>query len=75
MGFTATITSKGQVTIPKKIRKLIKTNIVEFYIEKNGIMLKPIKNVGASLVGYSKGNSNFEDIRKQVWKKVIDERK
>jgi AbrB family looped-hinge helix DNA binding protein len=32
MAFTAKITSKGQVTIPKAIRKVLKGDVVEFEV-------------------------------------------
>ena len=53
---TATITSKGQVTIPLKIRLhlgLHKANKVEFIIEKNGhVVLEPLTTDVSELKGF-----------------------
>jgi len=40
------ITSKGQVTIPKKMRELLGTNVVRFRVEKGKIILEPVRDVG-----------------------------
>ena len=37
MALTSKITSKGQVTIPKAIRKVLKGDVVEFQVVKGGI--------------------------------------
>ena len=63
--FIAKITKKGQITIPAKIRKKLKTNIVEIE-EKNGeIVIKPIKNLAGILHKYAKKRKDVEEILKE----------
>jgi AbrB family looped-hinge helix DNA binding protein len=53
MGNTAKVTSKGQVTIPKKIRDILDSEIVEFEVENERVVLRPVKRVAGKLKSYS----------------------
>lgn len=68
------ITSKGQVTIPKEIRNLLGSDIVEFELIEGNVMVKPVKSVGGSLKKYAKRHIPLEEIRDTVWEQVADER-
>ncbi len=71
---TAKITSKGQITIPRSIRKALSSDIVEFEITKGYIIIKPVKSVAGSLKKYSKRPVSPDKIREHVWNKVAKER-
>jgi antitoxin PrlF len=74
--FQSVVTSKGQTTIPKKIRELlaIKPNDKLFYIiEENKVIIKPIKGNILELRGSvpsNKKSSDLNKIRKATLKKV-----
>ncbi|HHL39907.1 MAG TPA: AbrB/MazE/SpoVT family DNA-binding domain-containing protein [Deltaproteobacteria bacterium] len=68
------ITSKGQATIPKEIRDILKTDVVEFEVVDGKVILKPVLSVGGSLSRYSKGYRPLKDVRDTVWKEVVRER-
>ena len=70
MSITAKITSKGQVTIPKKIRDIINSNIIEFKLVKNDIIIKPVESVSGALSKYAKGHIPFKKARDLAWKKA-----
>jgi AbrB family looped-hinge helix DNA binding protein len=53
MGKTAKVTSKGQVTIPKEIRDLLDSDIVEFEVENERVVLRPVKRVAGTLNSYA----------------------
>ena len=74
MIMTAKVTAKGQVTIPKKVRELLKSDVVEFDIVKGTVILKPVKSVGGSLSGYSEEYIPLEEIRDKVWESVAYDR-
>ena len=74
MAVAAKITSKGQVTIPKKIRDFLSSEIVEFKIEKNDVIVRPVKSVGGSLKRYAKGKQSLQKIRDKVWQEVVNEK-
>lgn len=68
------ITRKGQVTIPKKIRNILRSQVVEFVVTDSGVLIKPVENVGGSLSHYAKKSDNFYKIRDDVWSKVAEEK-
>ncbi len=74
MSTTVKITSKGQVTIPKKIRDLLKSDTVEFELVSGNIVVKPVKSVGGSLSRYAKKYTPLKDIRDDVWESVVSDR-
>lgn len=70
----AKITSKGQTTIPKVIRDILKTNVIEFEINEGKVILKPVYSIGGSLSKYSKGYTSLKNIRDNVWEEVVRDR-
>ena len=52
MGKTAKVTSKGQVTIPKEIRDILDSEVVEFEVENDVVVLRPVKRVAGKLRSY-----------------------
>jgi AbrB family looped-hinge helix DNA binding protein len=74
MAYTAKITSKGQVTIPKAVREALKGDVVEFQVAKGQVILKAVKSVGGALRAYSKETKAFSEIREKVWGEVVDEK-
>jgi bifunctional DNA-binding transcriptional regulator/antitoxin component of YhaV-PrlF toxin-antitoxin module len=66
---TATITSKGQISLPKKIRDILNSYIVSIEVnEKNQVVLSPIHDLAGSLSEYKQNsNMSFDEIRKQAW--------
>jgi AbrB family looped-hinge helix DNA binding protein len=74
MSITATITSKGQITIPRAARMALNTNTVEVEIRGELVILRPVKSVAGVLAAYAKGEEAFSDVRDKVWKEVTDEK-
>jgi antitoxin PrlF len=76
---TATMTSKGQVTIPLKIRLYLglhKANKLEFIIEKNGrVVLEPLTTDVSELKGFlpkPKQVISVEQMNKAIAKRGAD---
>ena len=73
---TAKITSKGQITIPKKIRMLFSTSIVEFSTTAdNKVILSPVISVGGSLSKYSKKYIPLSKARDYIQESLANEKK
>jgi AbrB family looped-hinge helix DNA binding protein len=68
------ITRKGQVTIPKEIREKLGSNIVEFELSGDKVIVKPVKSIAASLRTYSKEYAPLKQVREKVWEKVVHDR-
>jgi bifunctional DNA-binding transcriptional regulator/antitoxin component of YhaV-PrlF toxin-antitoxin module len=64
------ITKAGQVTVPKIIREILKTDNIAFEITNNNeIHLIPINSVAGSLSDFAKnGDEDFDAIREKSWK-------
>lgn len=71
MAMTAKITSKGQVTIPRKIRDVLKSNTIEFEVINGSVVVRPVSSVGGSLSAYAKGHKAIREIRDKVWEEVV----
>lgn len=67
------ITSKGQVTIPKKIRELLGTNLVRFRVIEGKVVIEPVRDVGGVFKKYVKKPLPHEKEREIAWQKVADE--
>ncbi len=77
MSFTATITSKGQVTIPREARKVLDSNTVEIDVVGNTVVLRPVKSVAGALAKFAGGKEtvSLKKVREKVWGEVASEKK
>ena len=74
---TATVTSRGQITLPKVVRELLgDSKAVEFTVIGNVITMQPIPDKAGCLAKYAKGRSDIplSEIRKEVWSKVAHDK-
>jgi len=70
---TLTISPKGQIILPKKIRNILKTNVISLEInDSNQILLSPLRDLSGSLADYNKNTTlSFQEIREQAWKENV----
>jgi bifunctional DNA-binding transcriptional regulator/antitoxin component of YhaV-PrlF toxin-antitoxin module len=70
---TLIISSKGQLVLPKRVRDMLKSNLVSLEVnEHNQILITAVHDLGGSLASYQKDTSlTFEEIRNQAWKDNI----
>ena len=77
----ATLSSKGQVTIPQRIRALLNIehgDAVDFIVEKGDVKLKGIRKgraraLAGSLRQYAKGRSCREKVREAIKREIAIE--
>jgi bifunctional DNA-binding transcriptional regulator/antitoxin component of YhaV-PrlF toxin-antitoxin module len=75
MSITARITKKGQVTIPRKIRDKLKSEVIQFDIVEDDVVIRPVKSVAGSLKPYAKkGFIPFKEAKKKAWEEVVRRR-
>ncbi|WP_068544079.1 AbrB/MazE/SpoVT family DNA-binding domain-containing protein [Thermodesulfatator autotrophicus] len=60
--FTSKITSKGQITIPVKLRKMLGTDLVELDVVGEEIVIRPIRKPGGALKKYALKNKSLEEV-------------
>ncbi len=68
---TLLISERGQITLPKKLRDLFKTNaIVLEVVDDTHAVISPIPNVAGKLSEFKKKTDlSFEEIRNIAWTK------
>lgn len=74
MNSISKITKKGQVTIPKRIRDLLNSDIIEFEVRNNGIYIQPVKSVAGGLKRYARKYVPLNKIRDNVWEKIVKDK-
>ena len=67
------ISPKGQVTIPKRFRNLLKTDVVRFRLVGDKIVIEPVEDLGGVFRNYAKKGLSYEEERGEAWQKVADE--
>ena len=72
MGKVAKISSKGQVTIPKEIRNYLNSQVVEFDIEDDRVIVRAVKKIAGNLKHYA--DSNLIPQEATAWEKAIKEK-
>lgn len=70
MNAVATVTSRGQVTLPRIVREALHSRIVEFEVRDEVVLLRPVRSVGGSLAAYARRHRPVAAVRDQVWKEV-----
>jgi bifunctional DNA-binding transcriptional regulator/antitoxin component of YhaV-PrlF toxin-antitoxin module len=67
MRITATITAKGQVTIPLLIRNRLKGRIIEFVVEGERVEIRPVPSAASSLSEFGGAFVPLEEAREATW--------
>ncbi len=71
------ITRKGQVTIPKKIRDILKANAVYFEVEDDTVTVKPVRDAGGSLREYARKaqpGTSMKQVKAKAWEVAVAEK-
>jgi len=75
MTVTATITSKGQLTLPRDVRKVLNTTTVVIEVEGEQVVLRPARSVAGALAKYAGPHTPIREVRERVWGEVTRARK
>jgi len=59
------------VTIPKEIRKILKSDVIEFAVDKATVTIKPVNSMAGSLSDYGKKYVPLKDVRDTVWDEAL----
>ncbi len=66
---TTKISSRGQITLPRDVRKALGTDYVRIVLEQGSVRIEPVNDVAGSLAHYAKGRKRapFRVAREQAW--------
>ena len=70
MNAVATITSRGQVTLPRRVREALNSRIIEFDVRDNVVLVRPVRSVAGGLASYARKHRPLAEVRAEVWKEV-----
>jgi AbrB family looped-hinge helix DNA binding protein len=69
------ISSKGQITIPSYIRKLLQTDVIKISVDKeNKISLEPVKDQAGSLHKFAILSEDLAVTRQKAWDESVKNR-
>jgi bifunctional DNA-binding transcriptional regulator/antitoxin component of YhaV-PrlF toxin-antitoxin module len=71
------ITKKGQVTIPREIRKRLKANTIYFDVVNDTIMVKAVRDAAGSLHEYAenvKPGTSIKHMKERAWEEAAYEK-
>ena len=73
---TAKVSSKGQITLPRDVRRALGTDFVRIVSEQGAVRIEPIPDVAGSLAHYAKGRKRvpFRVARDRAWEAVVREK-
>ena len=74
---TVKITSNGKITIPKAIRKRLKSSTVFFEVVNDNIVIRPVKDAAGSLSSYSKDadpSLSIKSMKEKAWEESVYEK-
>jgi AbrB family looped-hinge helix DNA binding protein len=70
MNAVATVTSRGQVTLPRKVREALGSRFIEFDVRDNIVVVRPVRSVAGGLSAYARKPRPLAEVRDEVWKEV-----
>ena len=70
MNAIATVTARGQVTLPRMVREALASRIIEFDVQDDLVLVRPVRSVAGSLATYARKQRPLAGVRAEVWKEV-----
>ena len=70
---TAKVSSKGQITLPKQVRDLLKSDFVRLIVEDGQVRLEAVPDLAGSLAKYAK-DEPIENEREAAWEAELRDR-
>jgi len=74
---TVRITTKGQITIPKKIRDLLNAEVISFSVQGGNVIVKPVRDAAGALhkyAGNNKSGADFKKLKEKAWEAAAREK-
>lgn len=71
---TAKVSSKGQITLPRDVRRALGTDFVRIVSENGSVRIEPVNDVAGSLAHYAKKRVAFRVARVKAWEAVVREK-
>jgi len=70
---TAKVSSRGQITLPKEVRDLLKSDVVRLVVEDGAVRLEAVTDLAGSLSRYAQGRP-VDNERETAWEAELRDR-
>ena len=71
---TVKLSSKGQLTLPKRAREQLGTTMIHIVVEEDQVRLEPSPDLAGSLKAYAANKPDHSKERDRAWGEVVHER-
>ena len=68
---TVKVSSRGQITLPREVRKALGTDHVRIVYDQGSVRIEPVNDVAGSLAPYAKKRVPFRVARERAWAAVV----
>ncbi len=68
------ISSRGQITLPKAVRELLRSDVVRIVVEDGQVRIEPVEDVAGSLRRYAREYVPLKEIRESAWREALREK-
>lgn len=71
---TVKISSKGQITLPRIFREILKSDQVRIIVDQEMVKIEPVKDVSGSLRSYAKQHRSLKKVKEKAWEEAVGEK-
>lgn len=71
---TTKVSSKGQVTLPRKAREALGSRLVRIVVEEGAVRIEPVMDLAGSLKRYARKRIPIHAARDEAWDAVVREK-
>ncbi|MFT7490158.1 MAG: AbrB family looped-hinge helix DNA binding protein [Candidatus Promineifilaceae bacterium] len=71
---TVKLSSKGQITLPKRAREQLGTTMIHIVVEEDQVRLEPAPDLAGSLKAYAGNTPDHAKEREHAWGEVVREK-
>lgn len=72
MPLTPKVSSKGQITLPKKVKEALGADVVAIENEKGRVVLRPVRSLAGALRNFARQEQNpLSEIRDKAWEEKL----
>jgi AbrB family looped-hinge helix DNA binding protein len=68
------VSSKGQITLPKRVRELLQTDLVRIVVEGGVVRIEPLRDVAGNLKPYASKYVSLKRARDKAWTGALREK-
>lgn len=71
---TVKISSKGQITLPKKFREVLQSDIVRIVAEGGAVKIEPVRDAAGTLHRFAGKYVPAKKIKEKAWEEALGEK-